>query len=233
MALNYEEAYQIPYVLESFAYFNEKQKRQLKTAKMFLLDSGAFTFMNNAKGDVDFQAYIDKYIKFIVENDIKYFFELDIDSIVGYDKVKEIRRYLERKTGRRSIPVWHKSRGIDDFIKTAKEYDYMAIGGIAMKNIKPNEYKHFEALLNLAHYYDCKVHGLGFTSTELLHKYKFDSVDSTSWTAGCRYGRVFKFNGRNMVGVRYPDKRSIDYKIVNRHNLQEWIKFQHFADCYL
>lgn len=231
---NQPGVFESPYILESFAYFDEWQKKQLKTTKMFLLDSGAFTFMNGQGGaQVDFGAYLQKYIKFINDNDIKYFFELDIDAIVGYDKVKEYRRILERKTGKKCIPVWHKSRGLDDFIQTAKAYDYMAIGGIAAKNIKRTQYKYFETLLNIAHYHGCKVHGLGFTNTELLHKYKFDSVDSTSWLSGSRFGMIYKFNGRIMTMTKYPDKRTADYKIVDQHNLSEWIKFQKFADSYL
>ena len=231
----FEEIFESPYVLESFAYFDERQKKQFQTAKMFLLDSGAFTFMNGSKdGKVDFDSYLERYIKFINKNDIKYFFELDIDSVVGYDKVKEYRRILERKTGRRCIPGWHKSRGLDDFIQTAKKYDYMAIGGIVTREIKRSEYDNFIPLLKIAHHYGCKVHGLGFTNTKLLHKYKFDSVDSTSWISGSRFATAHKFNGRNIEAVRHMDKRRIeDYNILDRHNIREWIKFQHFADCYL
>lgn len=228
----WQEIFESPYILESFAYFDDRQKRQLQTAKMFLLDSGAFTFLNNSKdGKVDFDAYLEQYVKFINENGIQHFFELDIDPIVGYDKVKEYRRILERKTGKRCIPVWHKSRGLDDFRATAKEYDYMAIGGIVTKEIKRSEYGVFTPLLNIAHGHGCKVHGLGFTNTELLYKYKFDSVDSTSWCGGTRFGLAYRFNGRNMKYEKSGNKRIKSE--VNRHNLREWIKFQKYADCYL
>jgi hypothetical protein len=141
---------------------------------------------------------------------------------------------LERKTGKRCIPVWHKSRGLEDYKATAKEYDYMAIGGIVTREIKKGEYDIFTPLLNIAHASGCKVHGLGFTNTELLHKYKFDSVDSTSWISGARFATAYKFNGKTMQAVRYTDKRRIDdYNILDRHNIKEWIKFQHFAESYL
>lgn len=232
--LNFDEVYEIPYLLESYAYFDERQKKQIEKSKLFLLDSGAFTFMNSQKdGKVDFDSYITRYAKFIIENDIRYFFELDIDSIVGYEKVKEYRRILERKTGRRCIPVWHKSRGLDDFIKTAKAYDYMAIGGIVTKEIKRSEYDMFIPLLKIAKRYGCKVHGLGFTNTKLLHKYKFYSVDSTSWVGAARFGCMFRFNGKSIEAVRNRGKRVGDYKTADKHNIREWLKFQHYADCYL
>ena len=66
----------IPYLLESYYYIKDFQKPLIRNADLFLLDSGAFTFMNTSKGNVNWNAYIDKYIAFINENDVKYFFEL-------------------------------------------------------------------------------------------------------------------------------------------------------------
>lgn len=230
--LYFPEVFELPYVLESFAYFAPQQIQQVKCSKMFLLDSGAFTFLNSSK-TVDFDDYIDRYARFIVENDIRYFFELDIDDIVGYDKVKEYRRTLERKTGRRCIPVFHKSRGLDEYKRMVKEYDYIAIGGIAIGNIQRDKYRFFTPLLDIAHHAGCKVHGLGFTNTELLHQYPFDSVDSTSWLSGARFGQVYRFDGRNMVATKDKGKRMVNYKIADLHNLREWMKFQKYADVYL
>ena len=231
--LSFPEVFELPYVLESFAYFVPQQVQQVKNTKMFLLDSGAFTFMSGNGGKVNFDEYLERYIAFINETDIRYFFELDVDSIVGYERVKDYRRTLERKTGRRCIPVWHKSRGLDEYKRMVKEYDYIAIGGIASGDIKRTEYKYFTPLLNYAHHAGCKVHGLGFTNTELLHKYPFDSVDSTSWISGGRYGQVYRFDGRNMVATTDNTKRAVHHRIIDLHNLREWMKFQKYADVYL
>ena len=100
-----------PYILESFYYVDEDTERLLPYFGDFLLDSGAFTFMQNAKSHVNWNDYIEKYADFINRNDIHKFFELDIDSVIGYSKVKEFRKTLERLTGKQCIPVWHKSRG--------------------------------------------------------------------------------------------------------------------------
>ena len=106
-----------PYILESFYYADEVTEKLIPYFGDFLLDSGAFTFMQNKKkGNIDWHAYIDNYVDFINRNNVKHFFELDIDSIVGYEKVKEIRKYIEQKTNKKCIPVWHKSRGKDEFI---------------------------------------------------------------------------------------------------------------------
>ena len=77
--------------------------------KDFMLDSGAFSFMNSESVAIDWDKYLEDYAAFIKTNRVEKFFELDIDVIVGYDKVKEYRLRLEGLTCRPSIPVWHRS----------------------------------------------------------------------------------------------------------------------------
>lgn len=226
-----DELLEIPYLLESFySLQNEKTlKRIIKHNKEnFLLDSGAFTFMSGT-GKADFDEYLTKYIDFINKYDIKYFFELDVDSVVGYDKVKEYRKRLEKETGKKCIPVWHKSRGKDEFLKMCDEYDYVAIGGIVTKEITKEQYPFFTWFLNEAHKRGCKVHGLGFTATKELHKYHFDTVDSTNWLSGGRFGQLHTFNGQYIESKSYKNKRAV-YKAIDSHNLKEWVKFQRYAE---
>lgn len=231
-----KELLEIPYILESFYSINNKktlERVKKHNKEKFLLDSGAFTFMNNFKGKVNFNEYLEKYINFINEYNVKYFFELDIDSVVGYEKVKELRKKLEINTQKKCIPVWHKSRGLEEWKKLTKEYDYVAIGGIVIKEIKPADYKYFIPLLKIAKENNCKVHGLGFTNTSKLHKYNFYSVDSTNWLSGGRFGQLHIFNGKYMESKSFKNKRAKDYKKIDSHNLREWIKFQNYADKYL
>ena len=88
------------FVLESHYYMEPWQAEQLESVEHFMLDSGAFTFLNS-KRKVDIDEYVEGYTKFINQYDIQYFFEMDIDPIVGYDEVKRIRRKIERKTKKR------------------------------------------------------------------------------------------------------------------------------------
>lgn len=125
-----------PYILESFYYANKDTESLIPYFGDFLLDSGAFTFMTNAKKDVNWDEYIKKYAEFVRRNNIDKYFELDIDSVVGYKKVLEYRNKLEKLTGKKCIPVWHKSRGIKEFEKMCDEYPYVAIGGIVSGEIK-------------------------------------------------------------------------------------------------
>lgn len=218
------------YVLESFYYIQDWQLKMIHKWDMFLLDSGAFTFMLNTKINLDWKEYLDKYIAFINQHNVKYFFELDIDSVVGYEKVKQMRVYLEKKTKKKCIPVWHKSRGIEEYKRLCKEYDYIAIGGIVSKEIKPSEYSYLAKLIKLAKQYGTKVHGLGFTNKN-AYNYGFYSVDSTNWLSSSRFGGVEYFDGKQMVKVPTPKgKAPVYYKIRDKFVLAEWIKYQKYLD---
>lgn len=221
------------YVLESFYYVKPWQTVEMHHWKSFLLDSGAFTFMQQAQSkgiDINWNRYMQNYIDFIKFNGIRNFFELDIDSIVGYEDVKQLRHSLEKETGRQCIPVWHRSRGLDEFKRLCQEYSYIAIGGFAIKTIMPKEYPFIKKLIQLAAKYNTKVHGLGFTPQNVLD-YGFYSVDSSSWIAGGRYGGVYYFNGRRIIRVPTPKgKRSVDSKIRDEYSLQEWLKYQRYLD---
>ena len=92
-------------ILESFYYANALTIKEIHTTSRFLLDSGAFTFMNSAKKKVDWNDYTDKYIDFINRHKVSRFFELDLDSIIGYTKVLKLRNRLEQGTGRKCIPA--------------------------------------------------------------------------------------------------------------------------------
>ena len=225
---------QKPFILESFYYVDDDTERLLPYYGDFLLDSGAFTFMQNTKAAVSWDDYIRKYAEFINKNKVEKFFELDIDNVVGYKEVLKLREKLEALTGKKVIPVWHRSRGLDEFKKMCAEYDYVAIGGIVSKEITSEQYKAFPALIKEAHNNGAKIHGLGFTSLEWLPKCHFDSVDSTAWTTGNRFGFVYRFNGKTMAKHDCPKgKRLGNSKKVAIINFKEWIKFQKYAEGHL
>ena len=211
--------------LESFYYISKKEIPFISKYNNFLLDSGAFTFMSNSKSRTDWDEYVERYADFINRHDIKHFFELDIDVLVGINEVERLRAKLEKLTNKKSIPVWHKFRGKDYWLKMVKDYDYVAIGGIVTKEIKPSEYKYFTWLLNEAKKENCKVHGLGITSLVGLTKYPFYSVDSTTWLSGSRFGEIHSFDGRTIERNRAKEGHRAKSNKATIHNFYEWIKF--------
>ena len=224
--------YHIP-LLESFQYINNWMAPYIVNKWDFILDSGAFTFMNGMtkQNKINWDEYVEKYAEFINKYDIKLFFELDIDYLIGLKEVERLREKLHKLTNKQSISVWHKSRGKDYYIRMVQEFDYVAIGGLAIggihfqKQIEPV----FPWFIKNAHKNNCKIHALGYTSVSGLYKYPFDSVDSTSWIYGNKLGLIYRFDGYKMTIVKKPCGNRLIAKDVRLHNFFEWVKFQQYA----
>lgn len=232
-----EELKKCKYILESFYSVQEWQVPFLLNADMFLLDSGAFTFRHSKQNETSFDGYLQRYIDFINQYDVKYFFELDVDNAVGYEKVKEMRRTLEKGTGKQCIPVWHTNRGASDYLSMCDEYSYVAIGGIAGKNKNSQEVKRlraaFPTFIAEAHKRGAIIHGLGYTDTKGLQTCHFDTVDSTTWIVGGKYGNVCVLENGVMRQEKPHGKRCIKQDDLMLHNYNQWLTFQRYAETKL
>lgn len=225
------------FALESFVSAKGWLLQMIPRFKGFLLDSGAFTFMNGKDSTgIDWNRYADEYADFIKAHGVKHYFELDIDAIIRLDNVERLRRRIEARSGVPSIPVWHLHRGKQYFIDMCKDYDYVAIGGlVANKQVAMDMVSFFPWFIRTAHEHGAQIHGLGFTKMEGLKKYHFDSVDSTTWNVGSVYGQICEFNNgtitkhnsvQNGIKVRKFSKPSLE---IDLHNLKQWIKFADYA----
>ena len=171
-----------------------------------LIDSGAHSFQFGKK--VDFVEYTKQYAEFIKKFDrpnVVGYFEMDIDNVVGYDTVLELRKILENASDK-IIPVWHPNRGIEEFEKMCKQYKgkVVAITGFAGKEIREDQYIMF---LKCAKKYNCKLHCLGMTRKKILNKVPFDYVDSSSWLQNIVYGTAL--NGKKLPKPKDRKDREI------------------------
>lgn len=230
----------VKYTLMSFIDRKKIDINKIKTENL-LLDSGAFTYLNSKKNSkTDWDRYIEDYAQYIVENKIENFFELDIDAIIGLDGVERLRYKLEFLTKKKSIPVWHKKRGIKYWHDMVHSCNYIAIGGIVTQEIKKTEYDIFTPLLEIAKEKKVKVHGLGFTNTPKLHKYKFYSVDSTNWITA-RFNMYYIFDPQKGILISHKkNKGSVKSRVkksmaleYDKMQINEWIKFSKYAEEYL
>lgn len=205
--------FQMKYNLMSYYYL--RTKKQLEKAqwirdhsKEILIDSGAHSFQKGKK--VDWVKYTYDYANFIKNFDrpnVVGYFEMDVDVVVGYENVKELRKILMGVSDK-IIPVWHRNRGIAEYINMCREFSgkIIAITGFRNEDISDEQYMMF---LKKAKEYNCKVHCLGMTRTRVLDKVPFDYVDSSSWKQPVIYASA-KINGKT---------RRIDSKwIKNAHN---------------
>lgn len=222
------------YVLETFFNGEKKCLSALSTVgnDNFLLDSGAFSYMNGAKVTLEqMDKYVDRYIAFIKQYKVKHFFEIDVDNIFGLEQVEIWRKKIENETGRQCIPVWHKGRGVDYWKRMCKEYKYIAIGGLVF-HVKKQEYDLIRRLVEYAYYKGVKVHGLGFTKTKELPNYKFYSVDSASWVISATRGQQIHFfrNGHIKSRPLKKGNKKVKLSALVSHNMKEWVKFQKYMD---
>lgn len=198
----------------------------------FLLDSGAFSFMSGKECSKEtLIEYCDSYIDFINRNDVKQFFEIDVDTIFGIDFVEQLRKRIESRTGKSCIPVWHKGRGIDYWKRMVDEYNYIAIGGLVF-HVKQSEWGMIKKLVDYAYFKHVKVHGLGFTKTNILDQFRWYSVDSTSWKMSALRGQnIQTFNDGQMLQrkLNTNGKKSNLSKLA-LHNGLEWCKYQRYMD---
>lgn len=160
-----------------------------------MIDSGAHSFQKGVK--VDWLEYTKQYAEFIKQFDrpnVVGYFEMDVDNIIGYDKVKALRAILTAVSDK-IIPVWHKNRGIDDFKEMCRSHTgrVVAITGFKNEDIKDHQYLMFT---KYAHEQGCRIHCLGMTRKAVLDSCPFDYTDSSSWSAQSRFGHLQTYGGR-------------------------------------
>lgn len=193
----------------------------LKYSKEMLIDSGAHSFQKGKK--VDWEKYTREYAEFIKKYDcdkILGYFEMDVDNIIGYDKVLQLRKILTSVTPK-IIPVWHKNRGLEDFKAMCKEYKgrIVAITGFKDEDISDDQYHLF---VKYAHDCGCKIHGLGMTRRRILDKVPFDFTDSASWKLCSSYGKVNGYSKRIKKGL---DTKT-QWSKVWAYSYREYVKMQ-------
>lgn len=227
------EEHSILFLLQTFyemrTWTADKVKRIVGLPRRgFMLDSGAFTFMNSGK-QVNWKQYVDEYCDFINKHQIELFIELDLYGIIGLEKTERIRKYIEKRTHKKPIPVYHGTLPLEYFRKLCKEYPYVAIsatGTIESSKWVRNK-KILKQVIRIGHSYGCKLHGLGYTRIENMNTSEvlFDSVDSTAWLSGGRYGTWYFFKHGKLLSENKAGQ-NIYYKDFDKNNSVIWLRKQ-------
>lgn len=225
-----EEHITIPFGLVSYYYISQSDvnyhnfQKALKVCDYLLVDSGAHSFQEGKK--VPWDEYTKEYAEFIKQNDnpkILGWFEMDVDRVIGYEHVLELRKVLNRATDK-IIPVWHKNRGIAEFKRMCCETkgDIVAVTGFKNEDIQDNQYAPF-----LKYAWKCgkKLHCLGMTRQKVMDKIPFDYVDSSSWKLSATFGNLKKWSAREHKLKNVPNtKGKFSTKQLFYKNLMEYVK---------
>ncbi len=226
------------HILETF--YNVKNGDELFFDKCadFLMDSGAFSVMNSKaqRNKFDPMEYTKKYGKYVKDHNIKDFIELDIDGVYGIQIYKDCLHRLQDITGRDPIRVMHSWRGKEYFQELTKKKDFVCLGGIAgTQNINLAR-SCLQWFVDTAHENNCRIHGLGIGSSELIRKHNFDSVDSARWLTSMQFGHLYRFNGHELC--KYPGSEGckegehLTRKFSAWRALKEWAEYSKYLDAF-
>lgn len=175
------------------------------------LDSGSFTLWrkNDALMEEDpkrdpwafydsdeFWQYVDDYCAFVKKYKIAIDLYANVDVIPNPKLTWRDQRYIEKNYGLKPVPVVHYKtdlKWLRHYID--KGYEMICLGGLvgstSQDACRAWIDRCFEMVCDNPSRLPCvKLHGFGVTSFELMFRYPWYSVDSTSWTKVGAYGGI-------------------------------------------
>lgn len=175
------------------------------------LDSGSFTLWTkaaewakaNGRRDEDFYKtkefhdYMDSYAEFVKKYQVGIDLYANVDAIGYPERTWNNQRYLEEVHELLPVPVVHYRTDLKWLLKymNSGKYEVIALGGLVGSTDTPE----CRAWLDRAFEIVCdqpsrlprvKIHGFGVTTYDLLLRYPWYSVDSTSWTKVGAFGGI-------------------------------------------
>lgn len=151
------------------------------------LDSGAFSMMSRGV-EID----IEEYIEFVqtYKKYLSVYANLDVinDPIATMKNQKIMEEH-----GLEPLPTYHADTPIKYLYKLLDKYEYIAIGGTVGKSTDERIIIYdrvFDIITSKNGEPSCKIHGFGITTPDLMLRYPFYSVDSTSWIKSAMYGNI-------------------------------------------
>ena len=192
-------------VLLSYHYYKDVNLDELlndlavsHTAVDIMADSGAFSAFTLGK-----QIDIDRYAQWV-----KYWSPL-LTAYANLDVIGDSAATLDNQTqlegmGLKPLPIFHTGDAWSYLDTYLDKYSYIMLGGMVpystqKQKLMPWLLQCFKRANNKAVY-----HGLGLTSWYALSSFPWYSVDSSSWGAGYRYGRVPVFNSNTGKMLAVP-----------------------------
>lgn len=200
-----------PYnILASYHYFKKKPEVLRECVlKQFdvLIDSGAFSA--HTKG---VNINIDEYCEFIKKTGAVYYASLDV--IGNATETMKNHRYMVEQHGLNPIPTFHMGSTLEELFPVIESANYIALGGLVFK---PDIMQHCDEVWSyiLREKPNLKVHGFGLTNIELMRRYPWHSVDSSSYKSCRRFGRQnILWNG-------------FEFKTFEEEEFREMLRKQH------
>lgn len=168
------------------------------------IDSGAFSIyvdMNNRRKIPNFSEtkefwdYVDSYGSWLQENEQYLEMYVNLDVIFNPEATYKVQKYLENNFGLHPIPVLHPREDFKWLKLYMDNYPYIGIGGLGQDFPKEQWMgfgdKVFDMVCPLpSKLPKWKIHGFAVTSVDIMFRYPFYSVDSSSWVKYAAFGWI-------------------------------------------
>lgn len=239
----------IPHILESYHYvFSPRYVNEMRAdgAKVFL-DSGAFSAHT-----LGVTINIQDYCNYIIQNRdiIRHEDNVCMASVldgIGNDLQTYQNQITMERLGAPPLPCFHfgeDDRYLDWYVR---RYPYITIGGLVGKS-NPDVIKWLDRiweryLLDGSGKPRLKVHAFGVTRIELMERYPWHSVDSSSWIQYAVYGHIFfpefgsltassKSPGRHDPGRHVTTLSKPEQEFVLARLQEKGFTYERIADVY-
>jgi hypothetical protein len=205
--------------LESYHYINTVRHVSAirKDRRTIFLDSGAFSAFTKGA-----QIKLEDYARYIHKNKDIIDLAANLDDLHKREQLTWNNQKALEAMGIRALPVFH-TREDPGWLKKYIDagYDYIALGGMVP-----------ESKAWLKHWLDdiwgnylvksdgtarIKIHGFGLTTFDLMLRYPWFSVDSTSWVLAGRYGLIWYVDERGSPIRLYISDQSPKRKDWDSH----------------
>lgn len=175
--------------LLSYAYFDEKNiifcRNLPRDSFNLIVDSGAFTAWNSGK-----TITLDGYCSFLDKISFLQPFKAVQLDVFGNPQKSYENLLIMRARGYDVMPVFTRGDSLEKLEEYYQMTDYIMFGGVTIGSSNKNYVKWFCEKNKRR-----KAHWLGFTNINFIKHYKPESVDSSSWCSGARYGCLVLCDG--------------------------------------
>lgn len=177
----------------------------MKKVELLFLDSGAYSAHTQGV-EINIQDYIE-YIKNNIDS-ISQYANLDV---IGNAEESYKNQLTMEEAGLKPIPCFHAGEPFEYLRRyLSGSYDYISLGGMvgaSKVTLIPFLDRCWEQICDTPDRLPkCKVHGFGITSAEIVSRYPWYSVDSTTWFRSAGLGQILvpKFRSGKYTYTRGP-----------------------------
>lgn len=208
-------------VLMSYYYFSKDfdlVRNLIDKNYDIIIDSGAYSAMTMG-ASID----IDEYCKFIIGVGAKTYVGLDV--IGNPEATAKNIKYMEDEYFLNPIPTFHVGGDLRH-LEALKEYPYIAIGGMIFNTeIERQTDRVWNTILTKMP--GVNVHGFGLTGINLISRYPWYSIDSSTYKSCRRYGfQLVILNGFKFDNIPEKEYRKIltqmGYKLDGLSNYEKY-----------